>query len=310
MSLNAEDTKKNIKSKLGKKKNVIQTPVEPRMSAQPQDDDLGDEPEAQDENQLVGTLTQQIPQRVINPVQPKIADGSVLPFTGGRKISTSGGMQLAYIVINGQLHSLRPDEFEGLDQNDLESSMRGRRVLKHNPTNVHKIADGTLRSNEVGRPLFYVEEGKLIRTEITSIPTKVSLPKGEKTVKAVKASGPNIIYIDDHRYSKQKGDSHLYSLNASQFADVNDGRVPLDGHKLLKHMPTCVTKDVDGNYHSSEAERRPMYRFVAANNDDVLLDTIIPVDVADPSQPQNLEANELAVHYTDEGLNVADLVQE
>jgi len=286
---NAADTKSKIKSKIGKKNIISTASAEPMMGRQnPDEDNMPDEPADDDENQLVGTLTSQIPEPIeVQPMsiaasQPAAVATTLAPPTGGRKVSANGGIQLAYIVHNGQLHSLRPDEFDGLDLTDLEGSMKGRRTLKHNPTNVHKTAEG-LRSNEDRRPMFYVEEGVLVRKDTTPVPEKVATAKGEKSAKVVKAGGPNIIYIDDHRYAKAiGGGSHLYSLNASQFADVFSGKVKLDGHKILIHLPTCVTRDAQGFLHSNEPERRPMYRFQLANTEaGIAEDGIIAVDVAE-----------------------------
>lgn len=253
------------------------------MGAQnPDEDNLPDEPLDGDDNQITGTLTSQIPERAqvakVSNTVPTPAAAVIAPPTGGRKVSANGELQLAYIVFNNELHSLRPDEFDALDLNDLEGSMKGRRTLKHSPTNVH--GKGELRrSDEDRRPMFYVKEGKLVRMETTPFPTKVATVKGDKTAKVSKGNGPNIIYIDDRRYVKENGGSHLYSINAAQFSDVMSGKVKLDGHKILIHLPTCVTRDGEGFLHSSQPDRRPMYRYQVADVDAGIEEGIIPIDV-------------------------------
>lgn len=280
----ASDTKSKIKSKIGKK-NIISTALaEPFLSVQnPDEDNMPDEPLEGDDNQVTGTLTSQVPESTVAPlVFHKPESSSVAPViappTGGRKVSANGELQLAYIVYNTKLHSLRPDEFDALDLNDIESSMKGRRELKHNPTNVFGKGE-LLRSTEDRRPLFFVKEGKLVRMDTIPVPQKAETVKVDKTAKVSNGNGPNIIYIDDRRYVEQNGGSHLYSINAAQFSDVMSGKVKLDGHKILIHLPTCVTRDKDGFLHSSQPERRPMYRYQVANAEAGVEEAIVPVDV-------------------------------
>lgn len=285
----ASDTKSKIKSKIGKK-NIISTALaEPFLGVQnPDEDVLPDEPLVGDDNQVTGTLTSQVPDRTVPTFVPNKSESNsvtpvIAPPTGGRKVSANGDLQLAYIVYNNQLYSLRPDEFDALDYNDINASMIGRRTLKHNPTNVFGKGE-LLRSTEDRRPLFFVKEGKLVRMDTIETPTKAESVKADKSVKTLKGNGPNIIYIDDRRYVEQNGGSHLYSINAAQFSDVMSGKIKLNGHKILIHLPTCVTRDKDGFLHSSQPERRPMYRFQLANAEaDIAEDGIVAVDVAEVS---------------------------
>lgn len=295
----AEDTKKSIKSKIGKK-TIISTAIAEPSRQNPDNDNMADEP-ADSGEAVANVITPQVPvkqkQVIKKAAEPEASTDTEqsdeekaveTKVTAGRRVSKEGP-QLYYVVHNGQLHSLYPDEFKSI-QDDVVGGMVGRRTLKHNPTNVHRITGNQLRSNQERRPLYYVEDGKLVLTEITPFQEKIATVKGETVTKAVKAGGPSIIYVDDSR-------GPLYSMNAAQWEEVQQDLSKLAIQKVLKHLPTCVKEDKEGFLFSND-ENRPMYRVTAYANEEKNAAPVSVTKVDFPEAAQIEATSEMDVEAT------------
>ena len=281
----ASEAKSKIKSKLPSK-TKIQIPQMSEPGRQPEDEQLGDEPEGDETVQQV--LTPQTPVREQQPKmqasQGGITDTAIqgeAPITGGRRAAGSGP-RLVYVDHEGQLRSLTPDEFAAFEKNPTGPMMG--RILKHLPTNVFKSANGLL-SSESDRPLYRLHEGVLNQTDVTAIPAKAAKVAGEKAPKVARIGGPSIIYIDDFK-------QRLYSVNSEQFHNIQADPAKLINHKVLKHLPTCVKKNATGNFNSDEPDRRPMYGIQYQDEAKTIISGLFEVNVEHVAEATSAVADE------------------